>query len=300
MQEYTVLNLAPFRINPDTANSHLVPGVFYGTTFIQVPAFKDIAFFTIGKCRYIIPVLIRNHSALANQATFVEQMGIAVLNQVVITINIVTVKVTDLVLFTIVNIIQVIISYRIMSLTFCCCPMSALPNSSIIILSESSDIFKSCVLRLVLVGIRCITGSNHLDRFFIICFSIINMSGFTRIIFTVNRFEPDMISPVVIIIRETNNNIVTVRIICFTQDILVQHRHNTLDSTGTLIGSSPFQLGSDHHDEADRFKTICSGYIAVSRPFIADIFAIISGHNEIVVSTIILQCYRLPVYRIIL
>ncbi len=111
------------------------------------------------------------------------------------------------------------------------------------------------------------------------------MSGFAGIILSFNRLKPDMISPVVVTVGETDYNIVSICVVCRTQNVFIKRCNDALHSTGARTGRVRFQFGPNHHDEADRLTTVGSSDLVVRGPFGTDVLTIIGLHHEIVVST---------------
>ena len=99
-----------------------------------------------------------------------QEMRRTVLDLVTITVHIVAVKITDFILQTIVNIIQVI--QRVTA--FSCRPMFTLEDCSLCIFTYSGHIVKALVFRLILVGIRSITGTHHQGVSCIVSPAIVN------------------------------------------------------------------------------------------------------------------------------
>ena len=110
MQEHTVLNLTPLCVYSDTSNRHGCPCIWRCTTFIQIPTFKDIPFFTCRKVRNIVLIFVRNRSPLTNQSTFMQKDVFVslVLYTFVVSVYIVAVKISDLILLTIIKEVQMI------------------------------------------------------------------------------------------------------------------------------------------------------------------------------------------------
>ena len=101
--------------------------------------------------------------------------------------------------------------------------MASAPNA-LLVLSHSSDVVKPCIFRFILVGIGRVTGPDSHYGFFIICSSVILVCGLPGVVNAFNRFEPDMISPVIYSsTRETYEYVVAVFIIRCTKDIIVQN-----------------------------------------------------------------------------
>ena len=208
-------------------------------------------------------------------------MFASILDRIAITVNIITIKIGDFVFLTVIKIIQMIQC----STAFCSSPVSTLPDSSSIILSKSCDIVKTCIFRFILVGISCITGADNKNRFLIVGSAIMGMCGFSGIILTSYCLKPDMISPVIVTVRETDDYIVTIRIIRFTKNVFIQDGNDALNGTGTLVCCTRLQFCSDHHNKANCFTVISSGNLIILRPFRTDIFSIIGLHHKIVICT---------------
>ena len=54
MQESTILDLAPLRVDNHAVHRHRIKGVFTGTSFVHIPAFKNVTCFTSGKRSFFI------------------------------------------------------------------------------------------------------------------------------------------------------------------------------------------------------------------------------------------------------
>ena len=258
MQEHTVLDLAPFGIYLNTTNWHCAPCIFHRTSFIQEPALKDISFFAVGKSGNIVCIFVSNCSTLSYFRTLMKELRGFVLNQVIITVNIITVKVTDFILLTIVNLVDMIQCWIISR-----CPII------LVIPIFTSPIYKikTTVFRCVLVCNCRVTGTNFQNRFLIISFPIPSMGNIIGIIHSVNRLKPNVISPIIVAIWETDDHIVTIGIVGGAKDIIIEDRNQTFDRTGTLISGIRFQFSTHHHDKADRLAIIRSCDLAVRRPF---------------------------------
>ena len=164
-------------------------------------------------------------------------------------------------------------------------PMAATPYTCFV-LSHSCDVCETCIFRLILVSIICITGANLHNSILIIRFAIICCYRFITIVLSGHRFQPDVIIPIIVAIRETNKYIVTVRIICLSQYVFIQNRDDTFYSTGTAACRIGFQSRSDHHNIADRIAIVSSGNFVICRPDITDILPIISCNSEIMICVI--------------
>ena len=221
MQEHTVLDLPPLGVDLNTADRHFAPGVWRSAAFIEVPALKDISAFRAS--RNIVLILIRNRGTLSNRTTLVKKMLCTILDLVSITVDIVAVKVTDLILLTIVYIVQMI-ERRVVA----CCPVVAV----IPVLPSLFNKCKSFIFRLVLAANLRVTGTNLHYSIFIVCLSVICSRGLPCIILTLNGLKPNVVSPVIITAWETHDHIVPVWIIGSAKDILIQNRDDALNRTG--------------------------------------------------------------------
>ena len=234
MQEYTVFNLAPFGINSYVVIRHDSPRIYCSTIFIQVPPFKDIT----GNSNWLVILnLLRNISSLCNHATTTQPVSRMVFNLAIITVNIASVKVFNLILFTIINIIQMVIIIMVIVCVLAIpipvtvsYPMRASPFTSSV-LTHSGLIVKAFVCWFILRAIVCIAGTNSHNGFQIISFTIINVSGF--VLYSIKSFKPDMIVPIIVTPRETNHDIVAIFIVGFSENIPVHYCDDAFYSTGT-------------------------------------------------------------------
>ena len=137
-----------------------------------------------------------------------------------VTIYVVTIKVGNSILLTIVNKVQMVQRRIVPS-----CPV-------IVIIPVLTSLFLEIKPRIngfILAADLCVTGANFHNSFFIVGFTIIFASGFACIILTSNRFKPNMISPVIVTAWETDHHIVAICIICRAKDILIHNCDDTLD-----------------------------------------------------------------------
>ena len=105
-----------------------------------------------------------------------------------------------------------------------------------------------------------------------------------------------MILPVIITIRETNNHIVAILIICCAKNISIQYSDDALNSSGTLVSSSRLQCRAYHHNVTNRNAIVCSCNLVICRPLGADVFSVEGFHFKIVIrpSTDGLGFYSIP------
>ena len=142
---------------------------------------------------------------------------------------------------------------------------------------------ESRIIWIVLVTNIRIAGTNLHDGFFVIGLAIVGAGSSASVVFAFYCFIPDVVSPIIVTSRETNDHIVPVFVVCCAKDVFIKNSDRALDCSGTLIGCARFQLRSDHHDVADSFTSICARYLIVCRPLRADILTIISTHHEVIV-----------------
>ena len=151
-----------------------------------------------------------------------------VLNGIVITINIITIKITDLVLLPIVNIVQMVQ----LVVTIACCPVAVFEYSTCIILTYSGHIIKTNIFRLILVAVCRVTGTNNQCIYCIVCPTVIFSRRFSSIIFSVNRLKPDVISPIIHRSSgESHNYVIAVSIISSTKNVFIQNGNNAFNRT---------------------------------------------------------------------
>ena len=136
-----------------------------------------------------------------------------------------------------------------------------------------------------MVSIRRITGTNHQGVCSIIRLTVVFSRD--RVCFPVCRFEPDVVSPVIVATWETDNHIVAICVVCGTQDIFIHHRDNTLHCTVTISCGIWLQSRSDHHHETDRLTTICSSNFVIRRPYCINLLSIEGVYLKVVVIYII-------------
>ena len=141
------------------------------------------------------------------------------------------------------------------------------------------------IFRLILVSIRRITRTNHQGVCSIIRLTVVFSRD--RVCFPVSRFEPDVVSPVIVVSWETDNHIVAICVVCGTQDIFIHHRDNTLHCTVTICCGIWLQSRSNHHHETDRLTTICSSDFVIRRPYCINLLSIEGVYLKVVVIYII-------------
>ena len=278
MQEHTVLDLTPLRIDLYASNRHFVPFVRCCAAFIKIPAFEYVSFLPFREIRNVILILVSYRCSLSDQTAFVDTMFRAVLNKVVVTIYIVPVKITDLVLLSVIYVIEVIKHWIIT-----CRPVL---DRAVPVLSFFANKLEPCVLWFVLVCNICIAGSNLHNTILIVSFSIIDFCWLSGIVFPLDRFIPDMVSPVIERIAwETHEYKVAICVVRFAQNVLIHDRNDTFDRAGARSGRTWFQSRSNHHDIADRLIVIRSDYFIVCRPLRTYVFSVVSLHNKVIISS---------------
>ena len=160
-----------------------------------------------------------------------------ILDLIVITISIASVVICNRLKITIIEIIQMIV----INIAYRCNPEAASTRVLFItffrygikVLIRFAYKSISWELQFVLAVNLMVTGTNFLCVIQIICLAIKFLRS--SIFFICDRFKPDMISPLIMTRRETDDQIVSIRIACITKNVFIHYLDEAFNSTGTFI-----------------------------------------------------------------